>query len=99
VLFLAGREKKNGREPQIFSQSLGGNICPRNDLCIKKFKFKLKIWLPFVKQVPSRILIELGAHAGSIWHHHITPEKCVLFKTTFGKLFVGSGRPRFDKAL
>jgi hypothetical protein len=55
--------------------------------------------LPFVKQVPNRILIELGAHVGSIWHHHITLEKCVLFKTTFRKLFVGSGRPRFDKAL
>jgi hypothetical protein len=52
-----------------------------------------------VKQVPSRILKELGAHAGSIWQHHITPEKCVLFKTTFGKLFVGSGQPTFDKAL
>jgi hypothetical protein len=52
-----------------------------------------------VKQVPRTILKELGAHDGSIWHHHITPEKCVLFKTTFGKLFVGSGQPTFDKAL
>jgi hypothetical protein len=41
----------------------------------------------------------LGARAWLIWHHHITLEKGVLFKTTFGKLFVGSGRPRFDKAL
>jgi hypothetical protein len=43
AVFGGPGEKKKGREPQIFSQFLGGNIFPRNDLCIKKFKFKLKI--------------------------------------------------------
>jgi hypothetical protein len=28
----------------------------------------------------------LGAHADSIWHHHIIPKKCVWFKTLASSL-------------
>ena len=64
-----------------------------------KKTLKLKLEATICEATTIWILIALGAHAGSIWHHHITLENCVLFKTTFGKLFVGSGQPRFDKAL
>jgi hypothetical protein len=43
VVFGGPSEKEKREGTQIFSQFLGGNIFPRNGLCIKKFKFKLTI--------------------------------------------------------
>jgi hypothetical protein len=43
----------------------------------KKKTLKLKLEATICEATKIWILIELGAHADSIWHHHIIPKKCV----------------------